>query len=70
MKLARMYRPNYRPTEYQYAREGQCAAIVWKSDVPRYTGRGPGGFEMHYSKCQCKRKATHGKYCWQHNYTD
>lgn len=43
-----------------------CCAAVWKRDTYRYTGRGPNGFEMHYNKKQCKRKATNGLFCWQH----
>lgn len=46
--------------------EDRCAATVWKRDTLRRTGRGPGGFEMHYERCQCSRRATHGKWCWQH----
>jgi hypothetical protein len=61
---------NYRPIDCKWAKEGQCRAVVWRHDVPRYTGRGPGGFEMHYNKTQCKRKATHNGYCWQHHYVE
>lgn len=45
-----------------------CAAIVYKKDTLRYTGRGKSGFEMHYDKMRCKRRAIQGKYCWQHAY--
>jgi len=47
----------------------QCAATVWKRDTYRRTGRGKSGFEMYYERCRCKRKATNGKWCWQHNDT-
>lgn len=43
-----------------------CVAAVYKADVPRRTGRGPTGFEMHYTKCQCKRAAIFDGRCWQH----
>lgn len=43
-----------------------CVATVWKPDCLRRTGRGQSGFEMHYSKEQCKRAATHDGRCWQH----
>ena len=36
----------------------RCQAIVYKADVPRYDGRGPAGFSMHYSKDQCSFKAV------------
>jgi hypothetical protein len=48
----------------------RCAAAVWKRDQYRRTGRGVGGFEMHYERCQCKRNAKDGKWCWQHDETD
>lgn len=43
-----------------------CNATVWKADVLRRTGRGPTGFEMHYTKNQCKRPARFDGRCWQH----
>lgn len=49
------------------AKPGRCAAQVWIKDVYRRTGRTKSGFEMHYNRQQCSRKATHGKYCRQHN---
>lgn len=36
----------------------RCQAIVYKADVPRYDGRGPGGFSMHYNAEQCSFKAV------------
>ncbi len=47
----------------------RCAATIWKRDTYRRTGRGKSGFEMHYERCQCKRTATDGKWCWQHDET-
>ena len=44
----------------------QCSYIVYIRDTYRYTGRSKNGFEMHYNKRECKRKATHGDRCWQH----
>lgn len=43
-----------------------CVAAVWKRDCYRRTGRGPTGFEMHYTKEQCRRRATNDGRCWQH----
>jgi hypothetical protein len=43
-----------------------CLATVWKRDTYRRTGRGPTGFEMHYSQEQCKRPARFDGRCWQH----
>lgn len=45
---------------------GRCKQDVYVRDTYRYTGRVRGGFELHYSRQQCSRKATHGDYCWQH----
>ena len=45
----------------------RCQAVVWKRDCLRYTGRGPGGFSMHYTEKQCGRTATHGEWCHQHH---
>ena len=44
----------------------QCKEMVYVKDVYRRTGRGPSGFEMHYNRQQCKRKAKPNGYCWQH----
>ena len=44
----------------------RCNATIWKRDCLRRTGRGPTGFEMHYNKCRCGRKATSGDLCGQH----
>lgn len=44
----------------------RCKAVVWKRDTYRRTGRGPTGFEMHYSRCQCQRQAHKDGLCWQH----
>ena len=51
---------------WRYPKKGYCKATVWERDCYRYTGRGKGGFEMHYNRHQCRRTATHGDYCWQH----
>lgn len=44
----------------------QCAALVYKRDTYRRTGRGKTGFEMHYTKCRCSRPATESDLCSQH----
>ena len=44
----------------------RCNARIWKRDTYRRTGRGPTGFEMHYNKCRCTRKASHDDLCRQH----
>lgn len=44
----------------------RCAATVYVRDTYRRTGRGKTGFEMHYTKRQCKRKAGVGQFCHQH----
>lgn len=46
---------------------GKCIAVTYKRDTLRYTGRGKGGFEMHYIKTQCSRNATKDGFCWQHH---
>ena len=45
-----------------------CQYTILEKDVPRYTG-GPNRYQMHYKKRQCKRRATHGGYCWQHRHS-
>lgn len=53
--------------DYPYSPDKKrCAAAVWRRDTYRRTGRTKSGFELHYTMDQCKRKATHGKYCKQH----
>lgn len=40
-----------------------------KVDVPeklRYTGRGPGGFQRHYTHRNCHRTPQENGFCWQH----
>jgi hypothetical protein len=44
----------------------QCKETVFRRDTYRRTGRGKGGFELHYVRGQCARPATNGGYCWQH----
>lgn len=44
----------------------QCQATVYRRDCLRRTGRGRYGFEMHFTRCQCRRKARSSGYCWQH----
>jgi hypothetical protein len=51
-------------------RQGQCAEGVYVRDCYRRTGRGPSGFEMHYTYQQCSRKAKYGDYCFQHKVCD
>lgn len=36
----------------------RCQYEVARADVPRYDGRGPGGFSMHYNIGQCSFKAV------------
>ena len=48
-------------------KDGYCKAVVWKRDTYRRTGRTRSGFEMHYTRCQCSRRATGlTGYCGQH----
>lgn len=46
----------------------RCQSVVYKRDTLRYSGRTKSGFEMHYRRCQCQRRATdsRGLFCWQH----
>lgn len=45
----------------------RCLETVDVKDQYRRTGRGPGGFEMHYNEQQCSRKPQKEReYCWQH----
>lgn len=44
----------------------RCQAVIYKRDTYRYSGRGRGGFEMHYSKEQCSHAATFGEWCGKH----
>ncbi len=54
------------PSHYDPKR---CLETVFVKDVYRRTGRGPGGFEMHYNEQQCSRKHQEERqYCWQHPY--
>ena len=43
-----------------------CKATVYHRDTYRRTGRGKTGFELHYHRRQCKRKALANGYCRQH----
>lgn len=46
----------------------RCQAQIYKRDTYRRTGRGKSGFEMHYRKEQCSRKAVEGQeFCNQHS---
>lgn len=47
-------------------RSNQCPVAVWKRDTYRYTGRGPGGFEMHHQRSQCARRCGSHEVCTQH----
>lgn len=44
----------------------QCRAHIYVRDTYRRTGRGKTGFELHYARKQCARKAGACGYCWQH----
>ena len=45
----------------------QCTYHIYVRDVPRYSGRGPSGFTMHYNRQQCSRRRKDGTaFCWQH----
>lgn len=46
-------------------KELRCRVHIFKKDCPRYTGR-RGGFEMHYTEQQCKRKSVENNRCKQH----
>lgn len=49
-------------------KEKRCIKIIYIKDTYRYTGRGKGGFELHYSKRQCIRSPLKGTdFCWQHS---
>lgn len=43
----------------------QCKEMVYVRDTYRRVG-GRRHFAMHYTRRQCKRKATPNGYCWQH----
>lgn len=45
----------------------RCAAVVYRRDTYRRTGRGSTGFELHYTRRQCSRYATVGDLCKQHS---
>lgn len=45
----------------------QCQETVRVRDTWRYSGRGRGGFSMHYRRQQCRRLTANANgYCWQH----
>lgn len=44
----------------------KCSETVYVRDCMRRTGRGPSGFEMHYSRQQCSRNAVEDGLCRQH----
>lgn len=44
----------------------RCAETIYVRDTYRRTGRTASGFEMHYNRERCSRRATHGAFCWQH----
>lgn len=52
--------------DVRHPTEGRCRRVVLHRDTYRYTGRVPGGFEMHYTEAQCERAAQANGYCWQH----
>ncbi len=50
---------------------GKCAYKVFIRDTYRRTGRGPTGFEMHYTERRCKRDHQPSSlYCWQHKWKE
>jgi hypothetical protein len=51
--------------EAERVRAIRCKAAIWVRDCLRRTGHGKYGFEMHYKKKQCSRRA-HGSFCTQH----
>lgn len=44
----------------------RCRASILKADTYRYTGRGIGGFEMHYREQQCSFRAAENGRCRKH----
>ena len=52
--------------EAKFPEPGRCKAEVLHRDTYRRTGRTPSGFELHYNRKQCKRKARSSGFCWQH----
>jgi hypothetical protein len=45
----------------------QCQETVYTRGAYRYSGRGRGGFSMHYERHQCRRFIKAGEtHCWQH----
>ena len=49
----------------------RCIAVVWVRDTYRHTGRGAGGFELHYNRQRCSRRGYFNPLfrslvCWQH----
>lgn len=44
----------------------RCEAVIYKRDTYRVARGAPGGFKMHYDRCQCTRAAVKGGLCWQH----
>ena len=54
-----------------YYNPKRCLETVYVKEQYRRTGRGPGGFEMHYTTQQCSRKHQEGReYCWQHPWAE
>lgn len=44
-----------------------CQETVYIRDTWRYSGRGRGGFSMHYTERHCQRFVRQGETrCWQH----
>ena len=44
----------------------KCNAVIYKRDTYRYSGRGRGGFSLHYRRQQCSRVAVERGFCRQH----
>jgi hypothetical protein len=45
----------------------RCCFVMSVPEQLRRTGRGKSGFERHYVKQQCSRRAGESGYCWQHD---
>lgn len=44
-----------------------CQEKVYVRDTWRYSGRGKGGFSLHYTERSCQRFVKDGDtHCWQH----
>lgn len=53
-------------SDCRWATAEKCKESVYVRDCYRRTGRGPSGFQMHYTEKQCGRRPKYAGYCWQH----